>query len=217
MDPFDLYARTARHRWWIPVVFAAASIGVAVLFTSRQTPVYRTSATSAVVPADELEDASDVMRGLETLERRTVVATFAMVAEARATRQSAAARLGLETDEVQRYSVDASVVPSTNIIRITVEGPDPEGASRLANTLADVTAAEARDMYRIFGMRPLQAASPRWSPIWPTPGRNYTVAAILGVFLGVIVAIGVEYLWPSGARAPAASGDHQRAGDVAAG
>lgn len=201
MEPLDLYTRTARKRWWVPPVFVIVSVVVAVVVTSQQTPVYRSAATTAVVPSEELAEASEVMRGLETLERRTVVATFARMAEARQVRAAAAGELGLEMRDVRGYWVDASVVPSTNIIRIAVEGPDPERASLLANALTRVTETEARAMYRIFGMRTLEEATPRSAPIRPTPGRNYTVAAILGLFLGVLAALALEYLRSGGTDA----------------
>lgn len=196
----ELYARAARRGWWIPLVVLAISLATAALFTSRQTPVYRASATSVVAPAAELGEPSEIMRGLETLDRRTVVATFAAIAEARETRGAAAARLGLKPKELSDYRIDASVVPSTNIIRIAVEGPDGEGVRRIANAVARVTEAEAQAMYRIFSMRPLQAAVTAGAPIHPDPVRNHLVAGILGLFLGVVVAIGLEYLWPSAAR-----------------
>lgn len=170
--------------------------GVTVLATNyatqRQTPIYRSSAEVAVVPSPEIEDPADVMRSLETLERRTIIATFASLAETRESLETAGAGLTADSSEIRRYRVQASVVPRTNIIRVTVTGPDGALVDLLANRLVEVVAVQAKTNYRVFEMRSLERAQPASIPFHPEPSRNAVVASILGLFAGLLVALILE-------------------------
>lgn len=177
-----------RKRWWIVLLLTLASVGVAALLTAQQKPRFKASASLVVAPNTEIEDATDLIRSLETLERRTIVATFAKIPMAPETRQSAADQLGVAASAFQGYKISASVQPYTNIVRIDVIGPDREQVATFANALAAATQESARSMYRIYSLRLLAGAVPAYRPVYPDPQRNYLVAAILGLALGVVVA-----------------------------
>lgn len=188
----DLLVRALRTRWWVAAVVVVASLGAARYFTARETPVYRATAESTVMPAPNLKDTGELLRALETLERRTVIATFALLPGSRETRAEAAQELGVDTATLRSYRITASVVPSTNVLRIRVDGPDAVGASNLANAVAHVTAMRAAQMYRLFALQPLDASIPAGLPVSPNAGRNLAVAGILGLFLGLALSVGVE-------------------------
>ena len=190
----SFYVQALRNWWWLILTVPTLSVLAAVHFTSQQTPLFRASAEVAVVPSPELTEPADVMRGLETLERRTVIATFASMAETRETLSLAAAKLGLTSSDIARYRVQASVVPRTNIIRISVEGRDGDRVSQLANTVARVLAEESKTTYQIFEMKSLEAALPARGPFHPDPRRNAMVASILGLFGGLFSALAVDFL-----------------------
>ena len=172
----------------------AVSLLACAFFTSRQPKVYRASTTVVVTPNTDVEGMGDVLRSLETLERRTVIATFARVPATAETRAAAARQLGRADADLSPYRVEASVLPNTNIIKIDVEGPDATVAAAVANAVSEATRDEVRRMYRIFTLRPLAAATAPARPIRPEPRRNYVVAGILGLFLGVLAAVLIERL-----------------------
>ena len=196
-----LYVRAVRARWAIIVAMAIASLVAAKFLTARETPLYRAVASATIAPAPHLSESSELQRSLETLERRTVVATFVLLASARETKLRAASALRLDTAEVSAYSVSASVAPSTNVIHIQVQGPDPVRASALANSISQVTGAKASQLYRLFAIQPLDPSTPPLRPAHPNGKRNAVVAGILGLFIGLVVAIGVEMLAAVPARA----------------
>ena len=174
--------RIMRRGWWIaPLVFGLA-LTSAAFFTARQEPVYRATTMLVVTPNTEVEGSAEVMRGLETLERRTVLATFARIPMTPEMGLTVAGRLGLSGAEARSLRITASVVPNTNILRIDVDGPDPVRVANAGNAAAEVTREEARSLYRIFTMRTLATARPPARPVHPDPKRNLTVAAILGAF-----------------------------------
>lgn len=179
----------------------ALTLLACAFFTSRQPRVYRASTTVVVTPNTDVEGMGDVLRSLETLERRTVIATFARVPATAETRAAAARQLGRADADLSPYRVEASVLPNTNIIKIDVEGPDAAAAAVVANAVSEATRDEVRRMYRIFTLRTLAAASPAPQPVRPDPRRNYVVAGILGLFLGVLAAVLIERLLAPAARA----------------
>ena len=190
--PANVYVRALRTWWWVVLALPVVAVLAGVYLTSRQPRIYRANATVAVMPSSDISDPADVMRGLETLERRTIIATFASMAETREALASAAGNLGLERSDVSGYRIHASVLPSTNIIRINVQGRDGERVSVLANELVGVVASQARRMYRIFEMQPLEAARPARAPFHPDPARNAVIAGILGLFAGLLLTLLLE-------------------------
>jgi capsular polysaccharide biosynthesis protein len=199
---------------WLPAVLILVGIGTAAILTARQTPVYSAGTTMILAPSSLVEGTADYLRSLDTLERRSVVATLAEIPAAPSTRAGAAQQLRQSPASLMPYRIIGSVMPYTNIIRIDVEGPDPAEAAALANTIADVTTREARDLYRIFSLRELARAVPPARAVSPDPWRNYWVGAIIGLFLGLVAAFIPDHLKQPGESAafePAADTVHRLA------
>lgn len=189
----DLLA-ALRAGWWIvPVVVAAALVG-ATLFGSDRDPLYRADVTLAVVPHPSIEDHTDVLRTVEVLDRRTIVATFTRFPSSSRIREEAEARLTGAPADLRSYRVSASVVPNTHLIRLTVRGPDPELAARLSNLLARVSAEEADTYYRAFALQILDEAEIPGGPTAQHEERPFLVAGVLGLFLGLLAAYGIGRL-----------------------
>ena len=147
-----------------------------------------------VTPTYAVDGGSDILRSLDTLERRSVIATFARIPPTAEARAAAAQRLSLGEKELAPYRVAASVLPSTNLIKIDVDGPDPKVAAELANAVGAATADRARELYRIFTLKPLAEARPTSQPIFPNPQRNYVVATVLGLLIGLVGALALGSL-----------------------
>jgi capsular polysaccharide biosynthesis protein len=182
----ESFLRVLMRRWWIPAATLTAGLAAGFWWTSREPRIYRASAMLAVVPNSSIGDA-DVLRSLDSLERRTVLATFARLPTTRETLVAVAERLERNPVELANYQLGASVLPNTNIIRIDVDGPDPRMAAHLANAAGEVVGAEARSLYRIYTMRPIAAAEASKRPVHPDPGRNALAAGVLGLFVGAVV------------------------------
>jgi capsular polysaccharide biosynthesis protein len=190
--PQSMLTALAR-RWWVPAVMVAVGLVAAYVWTARQTAVYRASALLVVVPDGQIEADGDILRSLDALERRTLLATFARLPSTREQRRAAAQVLQRRPEALSAFRVGAAVVPNTNLIRIDVDGPDPAVASQLANTAGDLTAADVRALYRIYTMRPIAAAEPPPRPLYPDRRRNYVVSALLGLFVGMVAAVTVPH------------------------
>jgi len=192
--PDNFYLRALVRGAWLVLVALVLAVALAWWVTSRQTPSYRASASLVVTPNTEVEDVTDLLRSLETLERRTVVATFARLPGSPQTVDAVAERLGLEPRELRSYWIGGAVVPNTNIVRIDVYGPNPERTAEVADTAARAVRREARHLYKIYSMQELARAETPRRPVRPDARRNVLVAAILGLFLGVLAALALEAL-----------------------
>jgi capsular polysaccharide biosynthesis protein len=183
------FLRILARWWWVPAVMLGVSLVAGAWWTSLQPQVYRASAMLAVIPNSSVGDA-EVLRSLDVLERRTMLATFARLPGTPQARLAVAGALQRTPRDVARYQIGASVLPNTNIIRIDVDGPDPELAAQMANAAGEVAATDARSLYRIYTMRSIAAAEATRGPIHPDPRRNSLAAGVAGLFIGVL-AVGV--------------------------
>ncbi|HVS14497.1 MAG TPA: hypothetical protein VMV46_11265 [Thermoanaerobaculia bacterium] len=200
MTDVAIFGRTLRRRWWVPLLAAGVAVTAAAIGTTRQEAVYDAHATLVVTPSSQVTDTSDLLRSLDTLERRTIVATFARLASRAETRERAAARMGVEPGDLRGYSVRAAVVPNTNLIRVQVRGPEAEPVAGLADATAEVIRDEARRLYRVYSLHVVEAAVTPWRPVQPDLRRNLMVSAAVGLFFGALAAVALE-----AARAPARS------------
>ncbi len=188
------YVSTLRRWWPLSLAVLALTIVAALLLTSMQDRVYESSAQLVVAPSASTTDPDDQVRALETLERRTVVATFARIAMSEESRDAVAAQLKLDRRKAHQFRLHGSVVPNTNIIRIDAEGPDPNIAASMANAAAELTAREAEGLYRVYALRFLARATPGANPVRPDRQRNLLVGIALGIFLAIVAALAAERL-----------------------
>lgn len=190
-DP-GLSLRALRRGWWLALVVAGVTVLASWAVSARERPVYKASASLVATPSSDLSKSDDVLDAIETLERRTIVATFSKIPTAPDTRESAAQRMGVDPTEIRRYWIGASVLPNTNVIRIDVLGPDPERAAAVADAVAAATRDEARHLYHVFTLRRLARAEAPRSPERPDPQRAIAVGGIVGLFLGALAALALE-------------------------
>jgi hypothetical protein len=179
--------------WWLPLLVTAAAVLLAWTLAARERKVWQATASLAVIPAPSITDEGDVARALETLERRTLVATFSRIAETRETKVAAGREVGVDDAALRGYALDAQVVPSTNVIRVRVEGSDPARAAALANAAAGITATDAARLYRLFALQMVEAAVAPSRPVRPDVGRSVGVALFLGLVVGTGLAFAAAF------------------------
>ena len=178
----DVVRAVIRH-WHIVALTAAAVTLLAWLFAAVQPKRYRVTAIGAVAPMVEGMTSTDVIRGVDSLERRVIISTVAALASAPAIRKQA---LG----GVHGYRIDSSVVPNTNLFNITVEGGDAKQVAAIANRIPGLLAPQAAAMYKLFRVTLISPATPPSEPVLPRTSR----AAIAGLMLGVLAGVALAWL-----------------------
>lgn len=204
MNPVKLFLR--RH-WWMILLAFAVGFGSTAFFTRMRAPAYRATTTLVIGPNENLKTPREVVDSLNTLDRRSVVATFAKLPSSRTVRERAAAQLQLPEPQLAPYEVRTAVVPDTNVLEVSVEGPDPRTAAALADAVAQQTTLYTREFYDIYGMKVLDRAREPTEPVGPGLSRTLLVGAVLGLLIGVGAASLFDYLrrpaGEAGAAAPA--------------
>src|SRR5215207_8610641 len=166
-----------KRYWWLILLAFAIGFGAAAFFTRRRTPTYRATTTLVVGPNENLKTTREVVDSLNTLDRRSVVATFARLPSGRTVRERAQQQLQLNESQLAPYEVKTVVVPDTNVLEVSAEGPD----ARQAAAFADQTTTYAREIYDIYGMKVLDRARVPTEAAGPGLSRNLLTGAVLGL------------------------------------
>lgn len=174
-----------RRNWKLIALITMAVTGLAWISAAMQPSQYRATALAAVAPLADMLQANEVLRGVEVLERRTVVATIAALASTAATRTQAAAVTG--------YEIEAEVLPNTNLFRVNVQGRDAAEAAAIANRVPGVLSAQTRAMFKYYGVTMVSPATSPSSPFLPRPGRAVAAGLLLGLLLGFLAAYVMEW------------------------
>jgi capsular polysaccharide biosynthesis protein len=172
---------------------AIITVAVTVLawgLTMIQPVQYQASALISVIPRADALQPNEVLRAVEVLERRTVVATIASLASTPAIRSRVAA--------ASEERIEAVVLPNTNLIRVNVQGRDPGRAALVANRVPALLGAQARSLYRYYDIVLISAAAPPQDSFAPRPRRAIAAGLVAGLFLGLLAAY--VQVWRKGFR-----------------
>jgi tyrosine-protein kinase len=172
--------------WRVIAAVALSATVLAWLFGVLQPKRYSASVIIAVSPAVDGLSATDVMRGVDTLERRTLVASVAALAMTPLTRREA---LGPHN---HNYDIDAVVLPNTNLLRVKVEGADPQITADIANRVATSLGPQTLAMFKFYRVTTVSAAMPPSKAIFPRVGRTVMAGLLLGLVLGALVAYTID-------------------------
>lgn len=178
-----------RTWWWLLALCAVAGAVAGHLFTLRQEPEYRASATLLVnqVQAPGTVTYNDVLASERLTETyRQLVESLPVLEDA----QEELSLPGGTAELAHRLKVEA--VPNTQLIRISGWAESPEQAAAIANTTANVVLARNRTGQ--FGTRgSLSLVEAAVTPATPA-NRPPLNPALLGAVAGLILAGGLALL-----------------------
>lgn len=185
-----LYLQMLQKNWWFIILTALIALTTSLTLSYISIPQYSSVARFIIVPSGTLTDGADVVRSLDTLDRRSVVATYAEVMNSSRIFEGAASFLGVDSLELAKsYTVTAVDLPDSSVLELTVSGPDPLLASQLANAIGIQSISFTRSLNLIYELNILDTAVPAEVPFSPVPLRDAMVATALGFMGGVILAV----------------------------
>jgi capsular exopolysaccharide synthesis family protein len=192
VDLKDL-VRTARRRWLTIAAFVLLALVAAGVLSSRMTPEYASHAR--VFISNDIQDSQDAYAASLFSAQR--VKSYADLADSRGMMLQVIKDLDLkDTAEDLAGKVSASVIPDTVIIAIEVRDVSPHGARQIAQSDADNLARYLTELETPQGKTtsPIKAtvvdpADLDLSQVSPHTGLNLGVAGILGLVLGLGVAL----------------------------
>jgi uncharacterized protein involved in exopolysaccharide biosynthesis len=176
----DDLTRAVVRQWRVAALVAAAITLLAWLAAAVQPKRYRATSIGAVTPISENLSPTDILRGVDSLDRRVIVASLAALAAAPVTQRL--------TQAGSDYTIAGAVMPNTNLVRIEVEGTNARRTAEIANRVPSVLGAQARAMYRMYGVTLISEATAPEKPALPRVGRALAAGLVLGVLLGIATA-----------------------------
>jgi capsular exopolysaccharide synthesis family protein len=192
VDLKDL-VRTARRRWLTIAAFVVLALLAAGVISAKATPEY--SSQARVFISNDITSSQDAYAA--SLYSAQRVKSYADLANSRGMMLKVIADLDLKiTPEALAGKVSASVVPDTVIILVNVTDVSPEGARQIAQSEADNLARYLTELETPEGKGTsaikasvIDPADLNTAAVSPRTGLNLVVAGILGLIVGLGVAL----------------------------
>ncbi|PXA69987.1 polysaccharide biosynthesis tyrosine autokinase [Cryobacterium arcticum] len=189
------YIRILRKSWVLIVLFTLVGVGAAAAYSLTLTPKY--SATAKVfVSTQGAGTTSELQQGSSfTIQRvktySSLVSTPIVLLPVIGTLE-----LGITSDQLARR-VTASAPADTSIIDITVTDTDPVRAADTANAVSqsltavveDIEAPDAIDAVSPVKLTRAQEATVSATPVSPNVPLNIVLGTLIGLALGVGIAV----------------------------
>jgi capsular polysaccharide biosynthesis protein len=184
------YFRMLQRSWWVVIIATLAAVVAALLVSYLTRPIYQATSRFIVSPSPSLIlGGSNLVNSLSTLDKRSIISTYAEVLNSPRIHSETYKLLGLTEAAMVDYSYNAVALPDANIIEFSVQGPDPKTVYLLANGIGQHGIEYVQSLYQVYDLILLDPATMPVDPISPQPLRNAGVAFVVGLALGVVLAL----------------------------
>jgi len=180
--------------WWIVILTALFALNMALASDYLAVPQYSASAKFIISPNASVGSGRDVTSSLDTLERSSVVSTYAEILSSNSLFAETGAALQIEPSELSQYSLKAVVLPGASVLELSVSGSNPRVAALLANSLGQRSIDYAKDLIPVYDVKFLDMATAPGEPFSPQPARDAGLALALGLIGGSVLAVLREQL-----------------------
>ncbi len=190
------YVQILLKRWWLILPLTLLALTVALVISFRQPPVYQVSSTFVTKLDNQLSSFNDTIYGLDTLTARTsIFSTYCEVMTSQNVRKDALKLIGVDETQVDllTYQVSCNVLPSTNVLLLITTGPSPALVTRLNEAIGVVGTSRSDNLYRYFGLQPLDAATAKPPVTVGSRTQLGVLGGVLGLTVGVSLAFALEY------------------------
>lgn len=185
-----LYFRMLQRSWWIIVITTLAAVIAALVASYFTPPTYQTTTKFIVSPSPSLvTGGGNILNSLSTLDKRSIVTTYAEILNSERIYLETRNLLQLDNVNLAEYQYNAVALPDANIIEFTVTGPDKDVVYMLANGIGQHTVEYVRSLYQVYDLNVLDPAPVPTFPISPQPVRSAGVALVVGLALGIVLAL----------------------------
>ena len=187
-----LYIQMLQKGWWLIVLTTLVAMISSLSISYFSIPQYQSTARFIITPNASIGSGPDVVDSLDTLDNRSIVTTYAEIMNSQRIRSDAILAMQTQTISFEDYVSLAVVLPDTSVLELNVIGPDPIIAANLANSIGSETINFTERINQVYDLNFLDIAAPLQIPVSPQPLRDLSVALVIGVFGGAILAIFTE-------------------------
>jgi capsular polysaccharide biosynthesis protein len=198
--------RVVRKRLWMVILILLLAVGSAVGVSLLQPPVYEATATVVVSPtegANQQDNLSNMISGLQLLAREMAVEGLnrSMVEEVVNTVGKTSA---LSASDLNN-NLTIAQVEDTRFLSLTYTDTDSDRAQAVVNNAAEIFAREAPKVSGVPAYAAVKVTGYAPAPValdGPNTLRKGLVALVLGLMLGIGLALLLEHFVGSGWRSP---------------
>jgi capsular polysaccharide biosynthesis protein/GGDEF domain-containing protein len=188
------YSKIFIRGWWIIALCALSALNLALALSYVETPLYRATASFIISPDGSLIEGRDVVNSLNTLDKRSITITLSEVLNSQRIYQQTINDLQLPAEGLEDYTLSAVVLPEAAVLELMVDGPDPELAALLANSVGQRGIDYINELYQVYHVNFLDPASIPQRPFSPQPLRNGGLAFVVGLVGGAALLVIREQL-----------------------
>lgn len=181
------YIELLQSNWRPIAIVTLLACVLSVLISLTATPIYRATTSFIIFPNENLTSSRDVVSSLDTLEKRSVISTYAEILSSERVYANMQAAMG--AGSFGSYQRTITIQPESNIFFLHVDGPDPVMASLIANQIGAQGISLIKSIYQIFDISVLDEASLPTVPISPRPVRELLYFFVGGLLLGIFLVI----------------------------
>ena len=179
-----------QRSWWIIIITTLATVIAALVASYLTPPTYRATSRFIVSPSPSLiTGGNNLLNSLSTLDKRSIITTYAEILNSQRIYTETINLLQLNEANLANYSYSAVALPDANIIEFSVLGPDRETVYTLANGIGQHAVEYVHSLYPVYDLSVLDPAVPPTSPVSPQPLRSAGVALVVGLALGIVLAL----------------------------
>lgn len=192
-------------RWWIVLGITAIVVAGAGWRVSDTPEQYRTTTMIVVSPNPDLEP-SEILRAHDLLSNEMVMGTYSDVLASPRVVNEAMQASSPTTGRWTGYEVSVVAEPDSNVMRLTVEGPDRDAVESLTKNVRDQGGLVLTQLFSIFVIESLSSAEPVAELVSLPLTKALVFALVLGLGLGSLIAVWFDSLVQYRNATPAIAG-----------
>ncbi len=181
-----------RKRLWL-VMLLAAVFGVGSFIVNRFVIQPKYEASTMMImgkPRDAAQKGQDQIEYNEVMMNQKLVSTYSEIIKTRGIAERVIENLRLDFD-VKDFSKRVSVqtVKDTEVISVRVIDTIPERAMDIANETSEIFRDSIKEIMSLDNVNILDAADLPTKPVSPRIKMNTALGALVGLMLGVFIAV----------------------------
>jgi diguanylate cyclase (GGDEF)-like protein len=181
--------RSVRSGWRLIIICGLMAVAIALIISLNTVPIYQTNTTFIISPSPNLPSSRDAVSALAALDTLKIFSTYGDVLVSERVYEIALKEINLTAVDLKEYQRSTALRPDSIILVLSVEGPDPAIASKLANSIGIKGIEFINAYFDVFQINILDPAIEPPLPITPQPIRAGLIAGGIGLLLGLLLAI----------------------------
>ncbi|WP_129724995.1 YveK family protein [Xylanivirga thermophila] len=194
MDLREFFQVIGKHAGIIALITITAVLVTALFSFFIVDDIYETYTTLMVSKVSEDGQKVDIQYN-DILLNQKLVNTYSTIASSNKVIEQVIKNMDIdEKPEDLKEKITVTSIKDTEIIKISVQDKDKQFAADLANGVAQVFMDAVVETMKMDNVQVIDMAKVPDKPVKPRRMLNVTIAAVLGIMIGLLVAFILEYL-----------------------